>query len=102
MTLTEFLLARIAEDEAEIANPEWATLPSDGWMGHAAAWGRPRALAECEAKRLIVEDFEVYAADYRAAPSDFAAGRRHAALLAASRVAAIYASHADYLSEWKP
>jgi Family of unknown function (DUF6221) len=62
----------------------------------------PRLWAECEAKRQIVEDLEEYAADYRAAPSDFAAGRRHAALLAATRVAAVYAGHPDYLPEWRP
>jgi hypothetical protein len=56
MTLTEFLLARIAEDEAEVANPDWAPsfLHSDRWMGHAATWSKGRTLAECEAKRRIV------------------------------------------------
>src|SRR5690349_1649685 len=51
MTLTEFLLARIAEDELE-ANAsleQWAR--GDG--GTKARW--VRALAECEVKRRIVE-----------------------------------------------
>lgn len=53
MTLAEFLLARIAEDEEDLENsrigdsPEW-------WMPDM--WNRERAEAECEAKRRIVEE----------------------------------------------
>jgi hypothetical protein len=84
-TLADFLLARIAEDEA----PTWNLVPydcapdccaPDGWVGHECAicqtrefggtveaitaiaiehdekiHGRSRVLAECEAKRRIVE-----------------------------------------------
>lgn len=86
MTLTEFLLARIAEDE--------------GMLWRFSEWSKARVLAECEAKRRIVEDCEEYAADHRTAPSDFARGRRHAALLAATRLAAVYADHPDYDQGW--
>lgn len=76
MTLTEFLLAQIAEDEADAraaANRVWLledntiTLypgeDGDGYMAwptradayHAANWAPRRVLAECEAKRLIVD-----------------------------------------------
>ena len=50
MTLTEFLLARIDED-AETAR---TTLSTPGPPG-PVPWEPDRVLAECEAKRLIVE-----------------------------------------------
>lgn len=58
MTLVEFLLARYAEDQAVIA---WASGDGDGrWDEHAvgeykAHFDGRRMLAECEAKRQIVE-----------------------------------------------
>ena len=82
MTLTEFLLARIAEDEEWFALPEFASEDSahgegfgsrgdcpacdahlwsgtevdteEGWWGHVRR-RHARVLAECEAKRRIVE-----------------------------------------------
>jgi hypothetical protein len=59
--LTEFLLARIAEDEnwAKDASP-WATgsrnegKPLD-WQRHMWNWSPARVLAECEAKRGAIE-----------------------------------------------
>jgi hypothetical protein len=98
MTLTEFLLARITEDEAYARYCDEGTVEGITYP----IGGLTQILAECEAKRRIVEDFEDYASEYRKAPSDFAAGRRHAALLAATRIAAIYADHEDYDEEWKP
>lgn len=66
MTITEFLLARIAEDEAAIKR--WAdALKADdiagvgipAWVINASGLKVPRdVLAECEAKRRIVELFE--------------------------------------------
>jgi hypothetical protein len=52
MSLTEFLLARIAEDETwanDSASPDYSDL-EPGTPGHSG-----RILAECEAKRRIVE-----------------------------------------------
>jgi hypothetical protein len=61
MKLTEFLLARIAEDEAAaIAARGWQTgsrhkgQPLD-WSIHMDRWSPDRVLAECEAKRRIIE-----------------------------------------------
>jgi hypothetical protein len=63
MTLTEFLLARIDEDEAEIGPPfgrdEKAGPNGIGWaevraISEVLMSGQARALAECEAKRRIV------------------------------------------------
>lgn len=71
MTITEFLLSRIAEDEAvahEVIeanktdpvasehDPECTTWATDGNFGQLAAYIDPqRLLAECAAKRAIIE-----------------------------------------------
>ena len=137
MTLTEFLLARIASDEAVarvllrdlevqietegfaadergpftparmLAAQLWAHYDGQTrWRNfarghHIATLADPaRVLAECEAKRRIVEDFEVYAADARTERTEFAAGRRHAALLAVTQIATVYADHPDFDPAW--
>ena len=89
MTLTEFLLARIAEDEEE-ARQAFAYRGS-GTMypkGHACDPGR--VLADCEARRRIVEKVEANTGvtvedDW---PLNF--------------LALPYADHPDYRQEWKP
>jgi hypothetical protein len=61
LTLTEFLLARIAEDEAEAREGgqydngplRWAEV---GGISEVLIIGCDRVLAECEAKRRIIED----------------------------------------------
>ena len=77
MTITEFLLARIAEDEERaraahydgqqwIAEEEAVVAADRDWdpvmfldrkkdAAHAANWSPARVLAECEAKRRIVK-----------------------------------------------
>jgi len=102
MSLTEFLLARIAEDEAEIANPDWATLPSDGYMGHAATWGRPRALAECEAKRLLIQRAESLAEYVDGTREDSRHTYEWTLLRLLAPLALTYADHPDYDEEWRP
>jgi hypothetical protein len=115
-TLTEFLLARIAEDEA-LATPAW---PED--VGNAPLWDKPlrivpddlgnsrtefhlaihtaRVLAECEAKRRIVEECERHiptepgGCDYGDLSPDLA--ERVLSLLALP-----YADHPDYREEWR-
>lgn len=59
MTLTEFLTARIAEDEAT-AREEDADFANTSLLPtydseHQARWHTGRVLAECEAKRRIIE-----------------------------------------------
>jgi hypothetical protein len=88
MTLAEFLLARIAEDEEDVrasncsGGPEW-------WMPDM--WTRERALAECDAKRRIVE--------YAAGPWQLT----NLTLDVALRLLALpYAKHADYREGWRP
>jgi hypothetical protein len=120
MTLTEFLLARIAEDEAlaEVATPgQWErdsgwsiTAPApEGWSGHLvvvetkqrndsefiARHGPTRVLAECEAKRRLIES----AIEVIRCGGPIAAHRGKLILYA---MAFPYADHADYQEEWKP
>lgn len=123
MTLTDFLLARIAEDEAgaraaspgpwRIAGTDDERDDEDTWpgdvlavdgikaaesfaltdrqqfatAGHIARHDPARVLAECEAKRRIVELCDGFDEQ----------GREVRQLLALP-----YADHPDYREEWKP
>lgn len=118
MTIVEFLLARLAADEA-IAREALApanmhpygdrsmppTRPEDvpdemrGYLGgpwgeHAARWDMTRALAECAAKRAIVT-----AATRNDEPTEM-----HLSTITLEWVlgnlAQVYADHADYQPEW--
>jgi len=114
-TLTEFLLARIAEDEAVAREGDpWATgdvyddrvarwnaqphAKECGWkMGEGisseCACGYPsRVLAECEAKRRIVD-----LAKREAYFSGGLSGIGASLLLA---LASVYSDHPDYRAEW--
>lgn len=84
MTLTEFLLARIAEDEdvAQMASP-------GPWK---VRYSPARVLAECEAKREIV-----MCAQSPVIWGDSAGALAHCC----QSLAAVYADHPDYLPEWK-
>ena len=102
MTLTEFLLARIAEDEAWglYRSGDYATRPTAPSTLDGA--DPSRVLSECHAKRRIVEDFEESDHQLGIHRTPFVEGRRFAALLAVARVAETYADHPDYQREWKP
>ena len=123
MTLTEFLMARIAEDESETFKlPPYRCEPGccapAGWAGHQCLicgteeYGgtveamtqiareheesihrRSRVLADCEAKRRILRDPLVHSFLDQARLS--VAGER---LLRA--LALPYADHVDYQREW--
>lgn len=112
MTLTEFLLARIAEDE------EVAQIKKAQWGGHWERGDSPRVigtidpnrvLAECEAKRRIVEmgtfddspesavDFWLKEGKGRTPPQPVGA------LIGVFRaLAAVYSDHPDYDRDWRP
>lgn len=132
MTLVEFLLARIAEDEklareALEENPEptawvaerrydgtWAmdlhsTHPDADSHGvgedvlvpremakHIVGWKPARVLAECEAKRRIVERYENTTFDHWAEPD------REYEHWILPLLAVPYADHPDYQQEWRP
>src|SRR5215207_6801171 len=88
MNITEFLLARIAEDEeaaqngmsdsqyghyADTAAEEviamgWGEGAASEGMEHFSRWLPDRVLAECEAKRRIVERYENTIFDHWAEP----------------------------------
>jgi hypothetical protein len=98
MTLTEFLLARIAEDEADpvLAHASWCHEVSCD-----CGLSRARVLAECAAKRDIIEEY----VDCRDAPTR--SGPAWELGLAvfnnvARRLAKVYADHPDYREEWRP
>lgn len=99
--LVGFLLARIAEDEA--AARESVEYEENVW--EAAGWLPPsRVLAECEAKRRIVEQYADAERRRVADPLDMAvAPRRVFALERVLRALALpYADHPDYREEWRP
>lgn len=104
MTLAEFLLARIAEDaERADFNPD-----TEPWMsyrvghsdhcdypgdmpGYCTCRARDRALADCEAKRQLLEWLGV-------GPLTLPGEEGYAVRL----LALPYAEHPDYRDEWKP
>jgi hypothetical protein len=142
MTLTEFLLARIAEDEAValglehtkahvgpwdvggLTKPEsvnigtywpvrdadgaavgWTALSSDAW--HIARHDPARVLAECEAKRRIVESADEATGLDLQVDSEFRVGRRDTAKepylgdVILRALASVYANHPDFREEWR-
>lgn len=102
MELTEFLLARIAEDEAlDSGMPHRNSCRQfGGWPGEpetevpCSCGVTDRILAECEAKRRIVEACD---------PSG-SQGPAHAVLsdIALCAMASVYAGHPDYDEAWRP
>lgn len=117
MTLTEFLLARITEDEAVAAGwPErgqWGSHPEGGmWMdttGRPIHGPRVRVLAECEAKRRIIDEFSTVWQERRptARRGIYEYVQRYGVRSdplsedVLRFMALPYADHPDYLQEWK-
>ena len=103
MTLTEFLLARIAEDEeqARMASAlSWVTCPECGY-------DPSRVLAECEAKRRIVEHAQQWAGTLHKTPEGWTpeacTAYRMAMEWAVQHLALPFADHPDYRDdEWRP
>lgn len=114
MNLTEFLLARIAEDEAVgQSERDWMRdrypgesdnqahelqVDSDGWVNISAG----RVLFECYAKRRIVHEH----GPLNVHPDDptFCSACEHTRFPCRTlRLLAIpYATHPDYREEWRP
>jgi len=121
-TLTEFLLARIAEDEVavrratdfpySIQSTPWGKtfdIVADAPDSRADHWltvDPARVLAECEAKRRIVlaaRDLErgMELTSYLGEePESAAAANAYEFVL--RELATIYADHPDYRDEWRP
>lgn len=98
--LAEFLLARIAEDEAD----------ARGFDGGYCQWGSARVLAECEAKRRIVEwcseRNRIWAGTLADDPTDptkhIPGDYVHKEDAPVLRLLALpYADHPDYRQEWR-
>jgi hypothetical protein len=121
--LTEFLLARIAEDEAvarEAATwddgmyffPWQAHIPQAGYFNSEQPYGAvefsaARVLAECEAKRRIVAMLDESLDFTEAMPTPGYARAYHSpsldVLVRVEQILALpYAQHPDYRQEWTP
>ena len=118
--LTEFVLARIAEDEAAARDaledgrgtPEPEPWLAVGWPrsehpGPVVFVGPERFLAECEAKRRTVNRHRPE--EFMDAPGEFfclrcqPSGNRGMWPCPDLRdLASVYAEHPDYREEWKP
>lgn len=117
MSITEFLEARIAEDE-DLARKVIATVAPDEWE-NPTKWGNfyaediafwdsmtpHRILAECAAKRAIVEYFSLEAEQLedprkRQRASDMEWNLMRAGGDTLRALAAVYKDHPDYRQEW--
>ena len=91
LTLTDFLLARVAEDE------KWADARNrtEWHEGHIVKMADTAVVAyirkECEAKRQMVEWYQAVAASSYKTSMGFL-----------TRLALPYADHPDYREEWRP
>lgn len=115
VTISEFLLARIAEDERLWGNPAFAPVAGVGLSKLVL-----KMRAECEAKRRIVEEHPIYRGPRILAVdtsgTDYGCETCHcidpikadgiiegigycSTLLA---LATVYADHPDYRDEWRP
>jgi hypothetical protein len=107
--LAEFLLARIDEESslAEAADRDAQQLgpitddlragPDDHRVQHMFLWSPGRVLAECEARRRIVEDYLAQLDSHRSGwdartPRD----------LPLRALGLPYAGHAGYRADWRP
>jgi hypothetical protein len=114
-TLTDFLLARIAEDESRanlcLTDPvmtwheeDWAEIGEPS-RSHVEAWGPTRVLAECEAKRLAIE---AAWGDHERIESEWGSSQTRAQMSAKNDYPGVvmvlalpYADHPDYRAEWQ-
>lgn len=113
MDLTEFLLARIAEDEEAAGKgdrfrpdaPDFGDTFGIGYdvHGDTGRSGRyltidpARVLAECEAKRRIVDAYQRWDANQDRSPDYWAAPMGDVL----DALASVYADHPDYRPEWR-
>jgi hypothetical protein len=113
MTLDEFLFARIAEDEAastphrEATGGEWHSYRCDWLYGSECDCGHPaHVLAECEAKRQIVELHMPLIGTFTACQNCYEDVQRSPTdqyPCDTLRLLSLpYASHPDYREEWRP
>lgn len=125
--LTDFLLARVSEDEADarkaqedlvrapdglsvrpIGTDPLALAAFDSQSDLSWRYRAERVLAECKAKRQIVEDALLWSSPQTVGPSrghartdDYAKGVQYAAEIALYQLAQPYADHPDFQAEWR-
>lgn len=127
MTLVEFLHARIADDERTVAwltrgiaaddpdagreyersaaDIEWidtATEQSFGSRWWRLAVTSERLLAECDAKRRIIDSYEDHVETYLNDPTQFGEGARFGMMTAIGWLALAYSGHPDFDESWRP
>jgi hypothetical protein len=98
MTITEFLEARIDEDEAQAKY-----VHEYGDTGGAALFAPARVLAECATKRAILGMYDTYANAVHESVGIAAVGARCGQEVTADvlgAIAAVYKDHPDYRQEW--
>lgn len=100
MSITDFLLARIAEDEAA-AQAEQSAVEYLSEPPHWPAGWPARVLAECAAKRAIVAEWEDTDTGETWLLEGADAGYALAIDHAVRALAAVYADHPGYLDEWR-
>jgi hypothetical protein len=104
-TLAEFLLARIEDDQRRAREVQGATPwnVTDSDPSHRQYW-MLRVLADCEAKRRIVEAWQRVDADDRVL-NEYAQnareGRQTAFYSVLKLLALPFADHPDFLQEWR-
>lgn len=124
ITLTDFLLARIAEDKAVAraaldlnrrfdGDGGWTPAGlEDPWpeeVAHITRHDPARVLAECKAKRRIVEQAEEASADRAQVIGEFCVGKAESDAAHATdpgdlilkAVASVYADHPDFDPAWR-
>jgi hypothetical protein len=116
-SLVEFLLARIAEDEevaraASVRRYDFMTFAdhilsverdsTDAMDEHVARWDPARVIAECDARRRIVESARHTLFDDPLRRTDFWRGARDVADADLRFLALPYADHPDYDPAWRP
>ena len=97
MTITEFLEARIEEDEMR-AGSGWARLEDSRWTvdNYGRNFLTPSAvLAECAAKRATLDASASYSPELEHGDNG-----EWAFDVACRNLAAVYADHPDYQQEW--
>jgi hypothetical protein len=106
-TLTEFLLARIEEDEAaaqvrtisrRMINGVMTDVPIMARRG-AWAWSPARVLAECEAKRQLIDEIT---GDAHRIHGEWGVGPMDYDPSGLCIMAAVYADHPDFDEAWRP
>ena len=99
MKLTEFLLARIVEDEAR-----WQDFGHHDHNDYDPPAPWPQLLAECEAKRRIVKVWNLRMSepwgDMPAMPLGGNGGEVYYEVIQC--LATVYAGHPDFDEEWRP